>query len=151
MIDNPLTLGPNLSSKLVGRAQGFYALPSQEEVGLLMSMNFAFTEGKYNGGTITVLGRNPIFNKVREMPVIEGSGLFRFARGYVHARTNTLNLTTGMPLLNTLVMCCVIEYFDSFALLYYKVKFALIILSCPTFNFFLSGYVGLVYFLHFNN
>ncbi|KAE8720834.1 Dirigent protein 19 [Hibiscus syriacus] len=88
-------LGPELRSKPVGRAQGFYALSSQEEIGLLMSMNFAFTEGKYNGSTITVLGRNAVFNKVREMPVIGGSGLFRFARGYVQAITHTFNMKTG--------------------------------------------------------
>ncbi|KAK4408662.1 Dirigent protein 19 [Sesamum angolense] len=95
MIDNPLTLGPELSSKLVGKAQGFYALASQGEVGLLMTMNFVFIEGKYNGSTFTVLGRNAVFNKVREMPVIGGSGLFRFARGYVQARTHTFDLKTG--------------------------------------------------------
>ena len=88
MIDNPLTLGPELNSKLVGRAQGFYASTSQSEVDLLMAMNFAITEGKYNGSTITILGRNPVFNKVREMPVIGGSGLFRFARGYAQLRTH---------------------------------------------------------------
>ncbi|KAK4268506.1 hypothetical protein QN277_025156 [Acacia crassicarpa] len=95
MIDNPLTLGPKLSSKLVGRAQGFYASASQSEIGLLMAMNFAFIEGKYNGSTITVLGRNPVFNKVREMPVIGGSGLFRFARGYVEARTHWFAPNSG--------------------------------------------------------
>jgi hypothetical protein len=36
MIDDPLTLGPKLSSKLVGKAQGFYASASQQELGLLM-------------------------------------------------------------------------------------------------------------------
>ena len=95
MIDNPLTAGPEMSSKMVGRAQGFYALASQEEVGLLMAMNFAFIEGKYNGSSITVLGRNPVFSKVREMPVIGGSGLFRFARGYVQARTHNFDPKTG--------------------------------------------------------
>jgi len=95
IIDDPLTLGPKLSSKLIGRAQGFYALTSQEEVGLLMAMNFAFIEGKYNGSVITVLGRNPVFSKVREMPVIGGSGLFRFARGYVQLSTNKFNSSTG--------------------------------------------------------
>lgn len=95
MIDNPLTVGPKLSSKLVGRAQGFYASACQKDIGLLMAMNFAFMEGKYNGSTITVLGRNMVFNKVREMPVIGGSGLFRFARGYVQARTNTFNAKNG--------------------------------------------------------
>nr|WCZ54764.1 dirigent protein 10 [Phryma leptostachya subsp. asiatica] len=95
MMDSPLTLGPELSSRLVGKAQGFYAMASQEEVGLLMTMNFVFTHGKYNGSTITILGRNAVFNKVREMPVIGGSGLFRFARGYAEARTHSYDLTTG--------------------------------------------------------
>ncbi|KAB1227894.1 Dirigent protein 19 [Morella rubra] len=83
-----------MSSKFIGRAQGFYALASQEEVGLLMAMNFAFTEGKYNGSTITMLGRNAVFTKVREMPVIGGSGLFRFATDYVQAKTYKFNSTT---------------------------------------------------------
>lgn len=88
MIENPLTLGPTMGSKLVGKAQGFYASSSQSEVDLLMAMNFAITEGKFNGSTITILGRNPVFNEVREMPVIGGSGLFRFARGYAQLRTH---------------------------------------------------------------
>ncbi|KAI3443091.1 Ubiquitin thioesterase OTU1 [Psidium guajava] len=68
MIDNPLTLRPDPGSELVGRAQGLYSSASQEEVGLLMVMNFAFAAGKHNGSGITVLGRNPVFQKVREMP-----------------------------------------------------------------------------------
>lgn len=108
MIDDPLTEGPKLSSKMVGRAQGFYALSSQEEIGLLMSMNFAFTQGKYNGSTITVLGRNIVLNKVREMPVIGGSGLFRFARGYVEARTHTFNQKTGDAIVE--YTCYVLHY-----------------------------------------
>ncbi|GAB2276948.1 Dirigent protein 19 [Dionaea muscipula] len=95
MIDNPLTEEPERSSKLVGRAQGFYASASQEELGFMMAMNFAFVEGKYNGSTITVMGRNAVFSKVRELPVIGGSGLFRFARGFVQLRTHSLDLNTG--------------------------------------------------------
>jgi len=95
MIDNPLTLGPELSSKLVGRAQGFYASASQEEIGFLMTMNFAFIEGKYNGSTLTIVGRNPALNMVREMPVVGGSGLFRFARGYAQANTHWIDLKSG--------------------------------------------------------
>ncbi|XP_057956710.1 dirigent protein 19-like [Malania oleifera] len=95
MIDNPLTAGPSPNSKLIGRAQGFYALASQERVELLMVMNFVFVQGKYCNSTISVLGRNPVFDAEREMPVIGGSGLFRFARGYVKLKTNDFNLTTG--------------------------------------------------------
>lgn len=60
-----------------------------------MTMNFVFTYGKYNGSTITIMGRNQVFNHVREMPVIGGSGLFRFARGYVEARTHDFDLKNG--------------------------------------------------------
>ena len=95
VMDDPLTVGPEPSSKLVGRAQGIYASAWQEEVGLLMVMNFAFMEGKYNGSTLSVLGRNTIFSEVREMPIIGGSGLFRFARRYVEARTHSFNVKSG--------------------------------------------------------
>ncbi|KAK6163735.1 hypothetical protein DH2020_000599 [Rehmannia glutinosa] len=95
MIDNLLILGPELSSKVVGKAQGFYASTSQQELSLLMAMNFIFTEGEYNGSTITILGKNAILNEVREMPVVGGSGLFRFARGYVEARTQMFDAKSG--------------------------------------------------------
>ncbi|KAJ4705527.1 Dirigent protein [Melia azedarach] len=95
MIDDPLTVAPEPSSKLVGRAQGIYASASQNETGLLMVMNFVFMEGKYNGSTLSVLGRNTVFSTVREMPIIAGSGIFRFARGYAQAKTHTFDLRTG--------------------------------------------------------
>ena len=95
MIDDPLTVGPEPGSKLVGKAQGIYASASQEESGLLMVMNFEFSEGKYNGSTLSLLGRNTVFSTVREMPIVGGSGLFRFARGYAQAKTHWFNLTSG--------------------------------------------------------
>ncbi|PKI32824.1 hypothetical protein CRG98_046817 [Punica granatum] len=95
MIDDPLTEGPEQKSKPVGRAQGIYAMASQTEAALLMIMNFAFTEGKYNGSTLSILGRNSVFSQVRELPVLGGSGQFRFARGYAQARTHTYDVKTG--------------------------------------------------------
>ncbi|XP_004296168.1 PREDICTED: dirigent protein 19-like [Fragaria vesca subsp. vesca] len=91
MFDNALTQGPDPSSKLLGRAQGFYGFASQEDITLLLSQNFAFVHGKYNGSTITLMGINSIFNKVRELSVIGGSGLFRFARGYALVTTQSFN------------------------------------------------------------
>ncbi|CAN1133722.1 Pterocarpan synthase 1 [Linum perenne] len=82
MMDNPLTVGPNMTSKLVGRAQGIYASASQTELSFLMVFNFAFKEGKYNGSNLSVLGRNR-------------SGAFRFARGYAQARTHWIDLKSG--------------------------------------------------------
>ncbi|KAK8705261.1 hypothetical protein V6N13_048867 [Hibiscus sabdariffa] len=94
MADDPLTEAPERNSKLVGKAQGIYASAAQDEVGFLMVMNFAFMEGKYNGSSLSLLGRNTVLSTVREMPIVGGSGLFRFARGYAQAKTHTLDLKT---------------------------------------------------------
>nr|GMD90540.1 dirigent protein 22-like [Ipomoea batatas] len=95
VMDDPLTAGPNLSSKMVGRAQGIYASAAMDDVCLLMVVNFAFVDGKYNGGGLSVVGRNEVFSGVRELPIVGGSGVFRFARGYAQAKTHTLDLKTG--------------------------------------------------------
>ncbi|KAH7864797.1 hypothetical protein Vadar_034003 [Vaccinium darrowii] len=95
IIDDPLTEGPELTSKLVGRAQGMYALASQNNPELLMVINYEFVEGKYNGSSISVLGRNPVMHDVRELPVVGGSGLFRLARGYALAHTVMFDIATG--------------------------------------------------------
>ncbi|XP_044488187.1 dirigent protein 22-like [Mangifera indica] len=95
MMDDALTEGPERNSKLVGRAQGLYAIAAQQEVSLLMVVNFAFMEGKYNGSSISILGRNPVFNDVREMPIVGGSGLFRLAHGYALAHTIWFDAKTG--------------------------------------------------------
>ncbi|XP_006841304.2 dirigent protein 22 [Amborella trichopoda] len=95
MIDDPLTEGPEVTSKLIGRAQGIYASAAQEEVGLLMTLNYVFVKGKYKGSTLSILGRNAVFNGVREMAIVGGSGAFRLARGYALAKTYTFDLKTG--------------------------------------------------------
>ncbi|KAI3738535.1 hypothetical protein L2E82_28570 [Cichorium intybus] len=95
MIDDPLTVGPERTSKIVGRAQGIYASVDLNQVGLLMAMNYVFLEGKYNGSTLSILGRNSVFSPVRELPIVGGSGLFRFARGYALAKTHFLNISNG--------------------------------------------------------
>ncbi|XP_021770350.1 dirigent protein 21-like [Chenopodium quinoa] len=90
MIDDPLTEGPEHDSKIVGYAQGMYGFADQKQPGLLMVMNLVFVEGEYNGSTLSVLGRNQVMNKVREMGVVGGSGVFRFATGYAQAKTITM-------------------------------------------------------------
>ncbi|KAF5934276.1 hypothetical protein HYC85_030447 [Camellia sinensis] len=94
-VDNPLTVGPELSSKQLGRAQGIYGASSMEEMSLLTLVNLAFTDGKYNGSTLAPLGRNPILEEYREMSIVGGSGLFRLARGIATAKTYSINATSG--------------------------------------------------------
>ncbi|KAJ8435586.1 hypothetical protein Cgig2_021740 [Carnegiea gigantea] len=84
MIDDLLTEGPETGSRLVGRAQGMYAESSQRG------------SGKYSGSTISILGRYPVPLSEREMPVVGGSGAFRFARGYALAKTYKYDPKTGV-------------------------------------------------------
>ncbi|GLU10589.1 hypothetical protein SLE2022_273820 [Rubroshorea leprosula] len=95
MFDDALTEGPESTSKLVGKAQGMYGIAAQQELSLLMVINFAFTEGAYNGSSISIVGRNPVLNDMREMPVVGGSGVFRSARGYALAHTVRFDMKTG--------------------------------------------------------
>nr|DAD32026.1 TPA_asm: hypothetical protein HUJ06_010877 [Nelumbo nucifera] len=67
-MDNPLIATPDINSTLMGRAQGLYAMFSQQN------------------NSLSVVGRNPILNEVREMPIVKGTGVFRIACGYCLAK-----------------------------------------------------------------
>ncbi|XP_014495544.1 dirigent protein 2 [Vigna radiata var. radiata] len=95
-MDDPLTAGPEPNSKLVGKAQGIYTSISQAEMGLMMVMTMAFTDGDFNGSSISVLARNMIMSEpVREMAIVGGTGAFRFARGYAQARFHSVDFSKG--------------------------------------------------------
>lgn len=94
MMDDVLTVGPKPDSKILGRAQGIYASASLESFNLLMTLNLVFTDGEYNGSSLSVLGHNPAFEKYREIPILGGSGYFRFARGIATAHTVSYNVTS---------------------------------------------------------
>jgi len=95
VMDDWLTEGPEANSKMVGRAQGIYVSSGQEVVHLLMATTFVFQSGKYNGSTLSMLGKNAVFDQVREMPIVGGSGLFRLSRGYALAHTHSFDPKTG--------------------------------------------------------
>ncbi|KAG9442600.1 hypothetical protein H6P81_018454 [Aristolochia fimbriata] len=95
MADDPLTEGPEPTSKEVGRAQGVYGSAGREGLSLIMAMSFSFTEGKYNGSSFSLVSRNPALNPVRELAIVGGTGIFRLAKGYVAAKTHWFNVTSG--------------------------------------------------------
>ncbi|PKI78537.1 dirigent protein 22-like [Punica granatum] len=99
VVDDPILVGPDRSSKQIGRAQAVMAFASQNDFAVLMAINLAFTEGKYNGSTVTILGRNMVFTELRELPVVGGSGVFRFATGYVKTSTHFMDLKAGIVVL----------------------------------------------------
>ena len=60
-----------------------------------MVLNDVFVGGKYNGSSLSILGKDSFLDEVREMPVVGGSGLFRFARGYALAKSVQFDLKAG--------------------------------------------------------
>ncbi|KAJ0969424.1 hypothetical protein J5N97_022301 [Dioscorea zingiberensis] len=100
VMDAMLTETPNRNSKLIGKAQGIQLiapplLSSQEDRSLLFVVNLVFVQGEFNGSSLAVLGRIPISSPVREMPVIGGTGRFRFARGYVLTQSYEFDIVKG--------------------------------------------------------
>ncbi|RWW17265.1 hypothetical protein GW17_00018815 [Ensete ventricosum] len=85
VIDDILREGPERDSKLIGRAQGLLAQASLEKPALLSAVNFVFTAGKYNGSTISILGR-AVLTELIERAIVGGAGMFRMAQGYTLAK-----------------------------------------------------------------
>ncbi|KAH6821213.1 hypothetical protein C2S53_010327 [Perilla frutescens var. hirtella] len=94
MIDSPLTVGPQPDSKIIGRAQGTDGGSSFEEISLVITHNFLFTEGEYNGSMLSVLGREALLDEYRELPIVGGTGAFRLARGIITSQTASFNNTS---------------------------------------------------------
>ncbi|EPS58009.1 hypothetical protein M569_16807, partial [Genlisea aurea] len=87
VLDDPVRMSPNTSAGIVGRSQGHYAFVSLEERVIHLSSDLVFSSGKYNGSSITIVGNNPYERPHRELPVVGGTGEFRFVRGFVNLST----------------------------------------------------------------
>ncbi|KAJ0976953.1 hypothetical protein J5N97_012427 [Dioscorea zingiberensis] len=75
--DSPMTTGPRLESKLIGRGQGFSVGVSKENFNFLNTINLAFIQGSYKGSSLTIQ-----LQTKGEVSVIGGTGRFRLARGF---------------------------------------------------------------------
>ena len=84
VFDDPLTVDSNESSRLLGYSQGTYLSADRRTAAALMVMSFVFVDEQdgLKGSTFSVLGRNELNLKVRELPIVGGTGVLRFARGY---------------------------------------------------------------------
>lgn len=99
MVDDLLTAGPEHDSEVVGRGQGTVGFADLHDTAIQMGMNIVFMEGKYKGSTISILGRNPIFNKDRELAIVGGTGVFRMARGIAISNTHSFDVETNYGVL----------------------------------------------------
>ncbi|KAK4401419.1 Dirigent protein 11 [Sesamum angolense] len=84
VLDDVMTAGPDMNSKPLGRFQGFFAVSDLRTTAYTLDINYYFTSGpgRMKGSTISIAGRNPIMQQGREVAVVGGTGMFRFARGY---------------------------------------------------------------------
>ncbi|KAK4437667.1 Dirigent protein 15 [Sesamum alatum] len=95
-IDDLLTEGPEITSKVIGNARGIYVSSSQEkDLTLVLYVDLGFTSGKFKGSSLSVFSRNPITENHRELAVVGGRGHFRLARGFVLVKTYSLNTVNG--------------------------------------------------------
>ncbi|XP_022726820.1 dirigent protein 4-like [Durio zibethinus] len=94
-VDDPLTVGPDLTSEVVGNAQGIWVSTGQDVLTLVVYLDFGFTRGEFNGSSFSVFSRNPITKTEREVAVVGGRGKFRMATGFAHLRTYFLNSTSS--------------------------------------------------------
>ncbi|KAL0356602.1 UNVERIFIED_CONTAM: Dirigent protein 11 [Sesamum calycinum] len=83
VIDNLITAEADIKSKAIGRFQGVATSADLKTTAVALNANFYFTWGSVNGSTISIWGRNPIMKGARELAIVGGTGMFRFARGYV--------------------------------------------------------------------
>ncbi|KAK8522200.1 hypothetical protein V6N12_055920 [Hibiscus sabdariffa] len=102
-IDDPLTVGPELTSMVIGNAQGLYLSLSRDPsvFTAVLYVDFAFTSGRFNGSSFSLFSRyaaveyDGTAEPEREMAIVGGRGAFRMARGFAQTRGISTNATTG--------------------------------------------------------
>ncbi|RWR96124.1 dirigent protein 11-like protein [Cinnamomum micranthum f. kanehirae] len=82
VLDNKLTERFHPRSSQVGRAQGIYVGSALNGQSLHFVFSIIFTNRRYNGSTLEIQGADRLELSKREVSVVSGTGLFRFARGF---------------------------------------------------------------------
>ncbi|XVF45492.1 hypothetical protein PTKIN_Ptkin02bG0211000 [Pterospermum kingtungense] len=101
-IDDPLRVGPEPTSEIIGNAQGLYLSSSQDasKFTIVMCVDFLFTVDKFNGSSFSLFSRNPVTEgDNREVAIVGGRGKFRMARGFANIKTSYFDATTGDAIL----------------------------------------------------
>ncbi|XP_021739599.1 dirigent protein 25-like [Chenopodium quinoa] len=86
VVDDELTIGPELSSGRVGKAQGFYVSSSVDGKSQVMALTAMFETGGY-ADTICFFGVHLLGVSESQMAVMGGTGKFVNAKGYAIIKT----------------------------------------------------------------
>ncbi|MBA0721361.1 hypothetical protein Golax_008910 [Gossypium laxum] len=88
-VDDPLRIGPEPDSEVIGNAQGLSLLAGTNPRTSTTYFDFGFTTGKYNGSSISMFSRTDL-----ELAVVGGRGRFRMATGFALLNPYLINATT---------------------------------------------------------
>ncbi|XP_047938820.1 dirigent protein 11-like [Salvia hispanica] len=99
VVDDLVTEGPGINSRPLGRVQGLTINADLSTFGIATNLNLYFTVGKLAGSTLCILGRNQVMDDQRELPVVGGSGIFRFARGYAIQTSHSMDAAANYAVL----------------------------------------------------
>ncbi|CAM6088268.1 unnamed protein product [Calypogeia fissa] len=102
VIDDKVTVGPDVNSTEIGRGRGFYVFDhlASDTTGLefIWTAIFNNQSGYEDGSTIVFRGYDDITAVYRELAILGGTGTFRLARGW--AGIFTYQLIGGAAILN---------------------------------------------------
>lgn len=91
-VDDPVTEGPSIESKEIGRAQGLYVNSQLDGKGLHMVFSVIFTDGEFKGSSLEIQGADIFAMKEREFGIVSGTGFFRFVKGYGIMETEFMDI-----------------------------------------------------------
>nr|QQM18952.1 dirigent protein 17 [Kadsura heteroclita] len=92
VMDNALTEGLDRNSKEMARGQGIYVNSALGGTDLHLIFSAVFTNEQYKGSTLEFQGADRWNYQYREVSVVSGTGLFRYARGYAILETVYLDI-----------------------------------------------------------
>lgn len=91
-VDDPVTIGPSIASKQIGRAQGMYINSALNGRALHLVFSVFFTQGEYKGSSLEIQGADIFSMKEREFGIVSGTGYFRFVKGYGIMETEFMDI-----------------------------------------------------------
>ena len=95
IFDDKMTEGPDPLSREIGRGQGMYSFASISQVDLFIAFTTVFHYPPYlNGSTLSLLGSDRVGLPTRDIAIVGGTGVFRFARGV--ASISTISVVSGI-------------------------------------------------------
>ncbi|KAA0049549.1 dirigent protein 11-like [Cucumis melo var. makuwa] len=92
VVDDPVTEGPKIESREIGRAQGMYINSQSDGKGLYMVFSLIFSGGEFGGSSLEIQGSDLFTTKEREFGVVSGTGFFRFVKGFGIMQTESMDL-----------------------------------------------------------